>query len=1322
MALPKWITPAGNLGIVPSLEYYEFPLDAYDTAGGTLVYTRVSGLLPPGLQIIPAGIIKGIPVSTAGADLNEKYVFTIRVTNSADNGVSDRTFELTITNVAPPVITPRNVDLGSFFDGTIINIQLEAVEYVVEDTLTWKVKSGEFPTGLTLSPSGLISGYIKPITVVGPLSDPDWDIAAWDLIPWEPPVGTTTKNFTFSIEVTDGVNYDVSTYTMFVYPRRAFKSDSTIITVDTTSIEGSDLTVDAGSRHEPIITTPQSELTTQRAGSYFQFDFDAIDLEDDVLQYIVPSVSSGAFDEQILTGNSIPYIAATASSGNLSIGAYPKATIAETAAIMQLYSGNLITAIVGDYITQTISGANARVIANVTNSTSVSLINETGSSFFTSRGNLTINGVELIQSIFRSDNTWANVGVVPFSVATEEPVTIIDHTTPGLEPGDVIQILDEYPGTMDLTWYSATVNRHTKLRLDGNIKVSGNVGEYITQGLSSANAKITAITSTTGTMVVYGNLITANVGDYITQTISGANATVTANVILSMAVPITLNSGSFILNSGNIRLNSSNLASYPRSVSVSTDVSAFYNLGSDLFILDSNVSSAVPNIADVITQSSLTSVLSVGVTMGAITTQGTVGFDEGKFSQGELLLPDGLTINLETGWMTGYLPNQSINEQTYQFEVVVYKRDYPSYIASKLYSLTVLGDTNNTIDWLTSANLGTIQNGDISDLFVKAVSSRGKTLHYSYTEDSAIRLPQGLQLLSSGLISGRVSFQLFSMDQGTTTLDGFSTTFDNTYTFTVTASDIDRSISANRTFTVKVLPRNIKPYEDLYLKALLTQEQRNTFQTITQDQSVFPKDLIYRNEDPYYGVATDIKTLFLAGINPSTLSSYANTAMTNHYNKRITFGDVKTAVAVDGSYDVQELSSGDIIGTFQDEIGFVPVSLDIGYPASSTVPDGTVLIGEHTKYEVVYLEISDDNTTDAGQGPENVIDLTGKINPYYDLSGNIYSVAYPNAFSNMQDVISSDLGYANKGALPDWMTSRQPDGRVLGFTRAVVLAYTVAGASDKIAYRFNTRNFNLNELDFTVDRYQLDDNYSENYDIDAGAFITSTETTFDRYPKLSSVFTAVSTVDYAVSIPFESIHRRSKQSIIDAGGLDGGTNIKTGQTIVFAQQEFRTQQDIGDSYNQGWADADGIWDGEQWDFNANTVTTSDDLGWDASTYIPGYNEHNLDPSIANQRIGIWTITVDSDNFVTLTFTTEIEFNNKIYVRNGYTYGGTNIYFDPVVKSGNLVPNYSTIPQQIKTSSTRFDGNGTRFLSYRDEYSIPQQGDKYIKFAKTGVFT
>lgn len=159
MAYPTWITAAGNLGIVPSLEYYQFQLDAYDTAGGTLAYAKISGTLPPGIQITAAGILQGIPVSTAGPDNNQVYTFTVRVKNLSDNLIADRTFNLTITNVAPPIIIPHsgfggNIDLGTYYDGTVIDIQLEAIEFIREDNLTWSLTAGTLPPGLRLSATG----------------------------------------------------------------------------------------------------------------------------------------------------------------------------------------------------------------------------------------------------------------------------------------------------------------------------------------------------------------------------------------------------------------------------------------------------------------------------------------------------------------------------------------------------------------------------------------------------------------------------------------------------------------------------------------------------------------------------------------------------------------------------------------------------------------------------------------------------------------------------------------------------------------------------------------------------------------------------------------------------------------------------------------------------------------------------------------------------------------------------------------------------------------------------------------------------------------
>ena len=56
-----WLTPAGDLGIIPESVYYENQLDAYSTSGGDLTYKIVTGSLPAGLTLSSTGLLSGIP-------------------------------------------------------------------------------------------------------------------------------------------------------------------------------------------------------------------------------------------------------------------------------------------------------------------------------------------------------------------------------------------------------------------------------------------------------------------------------------------------------------------------------------------------------------------------------------------------------------------------------------------------------------------------------------------------------------------------------------------------------------------------------------------------------------------------------------------------------------------------------------------------------------------------------------------------------------------------------------------------------------------------------------------------------------------------------------------------------------------------------------------------------------------------------------------------------------------------------------------------------------------------------------------------------------
>lgn len=670
-----------------------------------------------------------------------------------------------------------------------------------------------------------------------------------------------------------------------------------------------------------------------------------------------------------------------------------------------------------------------------------------------------------------------------------------------------------------------------------------------------------------------------------------------------------------------------------------------------------------------------------------------VGFDSVKFDQSGFAIPPGLTIESSTGWMYGFIPLQAAVSQTYTFAVFPYKINDPAKRGDAItYTLTVLGDINNTITWTTASNMGVIDNGSVSELSVSAVSNAGKTLIYSLATGS--RLPQGLQLLPSGLISGRASFEYFSIDSGAITIDGKSTTFDNTYTFVVQANDFAETVSDTKTFVISINNYNILPYENLYISALPKLSERRMFQSIVNNTDIFPSELIYRPTDPWFGRAKNIRSLFLAGINPVLASKYIQAMGTNHFTKTIEFGTVRTARALDKNFNV--------------------------------------------KYEVVYLDLTDPLTLNSGT-PAQSVDLTGAINPWYDVYGNGYTVVTPNGFNNMTQAVVDSIGYSHQGVLPDWMTSPQENNRPLGFVNAVVLAYTVPGASKLMAYRVNARGLEFNNIDFMVDRYQLDNHLSANFNTSINSFVSSAETTWDRITKEGIIS---HNATYAVSgIPFDNINGQTVGHVRGLGGLDGVTSFQDGDTLIFLQQEDydpTLNPFIIINANEGWNYTNG-------------------------TVIPGFVEKDRGLATVNYRAGVWRVRIttsesamsavptQSSDFgndlvgfdtrqydfnidwidppafpvqtVTLEFVEEVIPGEQVQINNGFSRGQSIVFYDPTLHANRSVPEYISVTYQtgIVQKFTKFDNNGTKFFSRRDTYSVPESNNKYLKFPKIGVF-
>jgi hypothetical protein len=802
------------------------------------------------------------------------------------------------------------------------------------------------------------------------------------------------------------------------------------------------------------------------------------------------------------------------------------------------------------------------------------------------------------------------------------------------------------------------------------------------------------------------------------------------------------------------------------------------------------------------------------------------GFDSLLFDQGESGLPIGLSINVDTGWVQGTLPiGQVEEEKTYAFRVEAYRKAFPTYRSDKVtFYVTVRRTLNEEIVWETGEDLGVIDNGAVSELVVKAAHTLGKEIQYSITYQPYRRIPQGLKVLPSGILTGRVTFRFFSLDgalarinvgntaqlavgmlvqgvgvasgckiteivnsttievkpaiyvsQGSiltfsnnetttvlstttnaisTALDGSNTTFDQRCQFTVKAETVDGAASSTKSFTVLVRPYNLAPYENLYLRALPTREQRRGLTDILTDTSLIPLELVYRYDDPNFGVARNFKILFLPGLSPATLSQYVQAIERNHYTKNIDFGQIKTARAVD--------SSGNVA------------------------------------YEVVYVDAVDTQAySTPGPGLSKVVDVTNK----FLYNGQEFDTIYPNSFNNMSTRVEENIGYSNRGALPRWMTSKQENGKVLGLTRAVVLAYTKPGASKLIQYRLTTSpKLPAGNFTFVTDRYQLENFLSKFYNINDNKFLPSFDTSFDRYPNLTSgdvVNTvAVNTVtnsnvatipnfvtvgtgwvvtgtdtnstidsatsivsivgnvltlsksitaesgaaikidgtaraDYAVHNPYNSINGTLVDYARNRFLIDGVYSFSEGETIIFSQQEDYAVA------NDGWVDQNGaILPGYLDKIGGSSTVNKRSAIY--QLFFTDLEEIGFDSDIAgfDQPVdALYNSYFDqgSDSEIHLQFVSEILLNQTVKIRTGKTYPSTTLAYRSV--PGKSVPGFVVFEGTLASQETTFDGGscscregntferrgGTAFSNNRDKYTIPESEDKYIKFPQDGVF-
>jgi len=437
-------------------------------------------------------------------------------------------------------------------------------------------------------------------------------------------------------------------------------------------------------------------------------------------------------------------------------------------------------------------------------------------------------------------------------------------------------------------------------------------------------------------------------------------------------------------------------------------------------------------------------------------------------------MPSGLTIDVSSGEITGILPNQSAVKTDYNFTVRAKRVTYTgvNVYTDQNFSMSVIGDVNIGLTFVTDKNLGSLRPGVPCLLNVEAISSStNRVITYQITKG---QLPTGLTLSEQGNIIGEVELLEFtSIDNNQITFDSNTLSFDRSYTFTVSAGDQYQSQSTSKEFTLKISMPYSKEYGRLQGQGLISNKKnslsdRELFYQIQQDPNINNTDNVFRSEDPNFGMPKRPDVLLLSGLERKTLSQIQTQMELNHEPKTLYFSDIKTAVAKENGVTKYEVVYLEMIDPLVNNDGQAVSKVlnfrsDISQPMIGPRADDLRLTTDVEIYNV---------TTDGGLS----FSISGsKIRYANPLSADIgyFEKMYPNAVKNMQTQMKA-LGHKDYVHLPLWMrTAQSTKGIPLGFTLAVVLCYCKPGKSAFVKKRILDKNIDFKKSKFVIDRYVI---------------------------------------------------------------------------------------------------------------------------------------------------------------------------------------------------------------------------------------------------------
>jgi hypothetical protein len=641
--------------------------------------------------------------------------------------------------------------------------------------------------------------------------------------------------------------------------------------------------------------------------------------------------------------------------------------------------------------------------------------------------------------------------------------------------------------------------------------------------------------------------------------------------------------------------------------------------------------------------------------------------------------------------------------------MIVSSRRYP-------FLLTITGAIDAEVTWITPNDstayyktingvstlvhdLGAIDNGSVSRFYVEAENRGGRTLAYRLKSGAFNELPQGLELLPTGEIAGRVSFDTFSLDLGTTTFDqsfalnrnvnSLGTTFDSTFVFTVNAYAPENTQVIYKVGSVTVNDGGvgysaintptIEFSTPIGASAIQAQPGNVTVSSgaitaveVTESGDGYTSPATVTVTQGFGGSGANLSAVMVASGTRDVVSVFRTCSIkvVRRYNRPYQNLYIRAMPPPADRELIDELLDNNSIlvpeylyrpddpnfgkstqVTYYHAFGLAPDTLD-RYVASlyenhyyKNLTLGQIQTAQaidpatgEVVYEVVYSKIIDDLVNDQGQSVSKIVNLPYPIIDPSDGS-SIVTQVYPNSLINMRDQVIDVVGQISN-TLPLWMATKQSNGRVLGFTPAWVICYTKPGRSSQIAYYINRYyGDQLNKIDFGVDRYIIDRTLSKNWDTETQQWIPEANlTTFDRFDTDGNVF--VGTVNIATNLAYSDVNNRTMNYINNLGGLDGVVLNIEDNTIVFVKQE-NYNGPPGSSY----PNTEDAWTNYQVPFDSGETTGSagsfDAAPFDASTVIPGGIAITCTATVAATNTIVCDGTIDMQPDQPIKFTADV---------------------------------------------------------------------------------